>query len=176
MNSKTLNNLLIKTFAVQIPFSDENLARWDLELGGLTDEEGEAAIMALKRENPRQMLNPTQVLNRAREQKQFKKDLESYQQRTQGDGGKPWISTAPRFKGDASQVNPSPEYLAWLSSERQKLYRSVDSNGDIFWIQNPAAWAWEISPEGKLTFIKPKPIETGEKLQKKKAAGPKWSY
>jgi hypothetical protein len=174
MNSKTLKNLLIKTFAVQTPLGDEDLARWDLELGGLTDDEGEAAIMALKRENPRQMLTSAQVLNRAREQKQFKKDLESYQQRTQSDGKHPWISTAPRFHGDGSPHDPTPEYLSWLATERQKLYRSVDSNGDIFWIQNPAAWAWEISPGGKLTFIKPNPIETGEKLQRKRPVGPKW--
>ncbi len=90
--------------------------------------------------------------------------------------GPPWVSTAPRFKGDASQSDPSPEYLAWLKLERQKLYRSVDSNGDIFWVQNPAAWAWTVSPEGKFTFIKPPPIPTGEKAQKKKAMGQKWQY
>lgn len=77
-------------------------------------------------------------------------------------GEYPWIDTAKPFAGSVDYENPSEGFRTWLSLERARLYRSVDSRTqEIMLIRNPAAWDWKIVDE-QTVFVRPAAIPTGQ--------------
>lgn len=140
---------------------------WYKTLEKISDEDGTAAFGALMRETIFGDLEPAHVIEKANDMRALKM--------LEGDADHPWISTAPKFRGDGSPHDPTPEFISWQKRESRKFYRSVDGNGDIFLIRNPAAWAWTTDARGSVRLVRPAPQPTGEKLQKPKGGASKWS-
>lgn len=133
---------------------------WYQALLVLNNDEGKAAFGALMRSTIFGDIEPGHVIemaNEIKENNQYAKD-----------GKHEWISSARTFPGTISYTEPSPEYVWWLRSERKKLYKSLDGEGNVFLIQNPACWHWSLDSHGRPTFSKPAPKPTGEKIIKKK--------
>lgn len=51
-------------------------------------------------------------------------------------------------------INLEPEQIEY---ERHKKYKSIDKDGDIYLIQNPAVWHETVDAYGKITKWRPKP-------------------
>ena len=141
---------------------------WYQTLEKISDEDGTAAFGALMRETVIGDLEPAHVVEKAN-------DLRALRMLEAG-GEHPWISAAPRFYGDGSPHDPTPEFITWQRRESKKRYKSADQDGNIFLIQNPAAWNWTTDAKGSVRLVRPAAKPTGEQLQKKRATGPKWAY
>ena len=84
--------------------------------------------------------------------------------------GDSWVSKAPKYQGHRDHKHPSREWLNWLEAERPKLYRSLDSEGRVWLVQNPDAWQWDFDLDGELSFHRPPPLPTSEKLKPTRAS------
>ena len=137
---------------------------WHLSLSELSNERGIEAFKEVSKSTQFGDVEPAHILEAAR--KLHASALTS-------DPNHPPISKAPQFDGIKfnSDLTPTNEFEAWARFEREKLYRAIDSDGNIFLIQNPSAWDWVIT-RGKVVYIRPTPEYTGEsiKQQKQRAA------
>ena len=69
------------------------------------------------------------------------------------------ISRAPKLAYLVAQAKDNSEYLDRLiRAERTKLYKSIDSTGIVFLIQNPEVWEWDAKAKAN---IRPAPLKQG---------------
>lgn len=69
------------------------------------------------------------------------------------------ISRAPKLAYLVAQAKDNSEYLDRLiKAERSKLYKSIDSTGIVYLIQNPEVWEWDAKAKA---CIRPAPLKQG---------------
>lgn len=130
-------------------------AAWHFCLRELPNALGISAFGALMKRTTYGDVEPAHILEIAQE-------LETRRVMDRG-GEHPWIDAAKGFAGPVNYLDPSDGYKTWLSLERSRLYRSVDTKTqEIMLIRNPSAWDWRIE-DGMPVFIRPAPIPTGQK-------------
>lgn len=128
---------------------------WHFCLKELPNELGRSAFGALMKRTTYGAVEPAHILEIAQE-------LETRRAMDRG-GEHAWIDTAKPFAGQVNYDNPSESFKTWLSLERARLYRSIDSKTqEIMLIRNPSAWDWRVE-DGIRIFIRPAPIPTGQK-------------
>ncbi len=128
---------------------------WQFCLRELPNEAGIEAFSTLMKRTTYGDVEPAHILEIAQE---------LYTRRVMDRGGEhPWIDTAKPFAGSVDYENLSEGFRTWLSLERARLYRAVDSRTqEIMLIRNPAAWDWKFVEE-QTVFVRPAPIPTGQK-------------
>lgn len=133
---------------------------WHLSLSELSNERGIEAFKHVSKSTQFGDVEPAHILEAARL---------LHASALTSDPHHPPISRAPIFDGVKfnSDLTPSDEFEAWATLERDKLYKAVDSDGNLFLIQNPSAWDWVIT-RGKVVYIRPTPEYTGETLKQQK--------
>jgi len=69
------------------------------------------------------------------------------------------ISRAPKLSALKAKAGDNEELLDRLiRSERTRLYKSMDSTGLVFLIQNPEVWEYDAKAKA---FIRPAPLSQG---------------
>lgn len=69
------------------------------------------------------------------------------------------ISRAPKLSALREQAKGNEDYLNRLiKNERCKLYKSIDSTGIVYLIQNPEVWEWDAKAKA---HIRPAPLKQG---------------
>lgn len=135
---------------------------WYQSLLDLNEERGIEAFNELMKHPPMGDLEPGHVLNKAKELRTYKVMAPSLET--------PWISTAQKYQGEKDYQEPSKEFKAFLTNERRKNYKAIKTNYDksqeIVLTKNPDCWDWYFNDLGELTYIRPYPVTTGEKVTK----------